>query len=142
MGSDAPPFRVFEHPIYGVSYFAGWGYLSGLAGGAVFHFARGLCRSPRGARLAGAARAACAGAPRAATALGAYCAVIWKMEDAVRLARRGHDDIFTGVAAVAATGGLHGVLRGGWRPRRRARGAPRRHVHLASLSSPLVHDAG
>ncbi|RLM74560.1 hypothetical protein C2845_PM15G15130 [Panicum miliaceum] len=87
MGRDQPVYDSYLHPVYGV--IASWASCScgGAAGGAAFHFARGLRASPSGARLASGARAACANAPRVAATFGAVGAAFSAIGAAVSRAR-------------------------------------------------------
>nr|CAB3482836.1 unnamed protein product [Digitaria exilis] len=88
----------------------------GAAGGAAFHFARGLRGAPSGSgarlALAGAVRAASANAPRVGGTFAAYCAALSAIETAVSHARDSVD-MWCSVSASAALWGLHGMRRGG-----------------------------
>ncbi|CAL5002462.1 unnamed protein product [Urochloa decumbens] len=113
MGRDRPVYYSYTHPVYGVVGFVGELFLWGAAGGATFHFARGLIRgAPSGGRLAGAVRAASVNAPRVAGTFGAYCAAFSAVEAAVSHARDSKD-MWCSVSASAAIWGLHGMRRGG-----------------------------
>ncbi|CAO2210811.1 unnamed protein product [Urochloa humidicola] len=109
MDRDRPIYDSYTHPVYGVVGFVGELFLWGAAGGAAFHFARGLVR---GGGLAGATRAAGANAPRVAGTFGAYCAAFSAVETAVSHARDSKD-MWCSVSAFATIWGLHGMRRGG-----------------------------
>ncbi|CAO2201585.1 unnamed protein product [Urochloa humidicola] len=113
MDRDRPIYDSYPHPVYGVVGYVGELFLWGAAGGAAFHFARGLVRGPpSGGRLAGAFRAAGANAPCVAGKFGAYCAAFSAIEQAVSHARDSKD-MWCSVSAFAAIWGLHGMRRGG-----------------------------
>ncbi|CAO2168920.1 unnamed protein product [Urochloa humidicola] len=113
MDRDRPIYDSYPHPVYGVVGFVGELFLWGAAGGAAFHFARGLVRvAPSGGRLAGAFRGAGANAPRGAGTFGAYCAVFSAIEQSVFLARNSKN-MWCSVSVFAAIWGLHGLRRGG-----------------------------
>ena len=95
-------YDTYLHPVYGVIGFVGELFLWGGAGGAAFHFARGLRAAPSGA--------ACANAPRVTGTFAAYCAAFSAVETAVSRARGSEGLWCSGGAAVW---GLRGMRRGG-----------------------------
>ncbi|KAF8701868.1 hypothetical protein HU200_033194 [Digitaria exilis] len=109
-------YDSYAHPVYGVIGFVGELFMWGAAGGAAFHFARGLRGAPSGSgarlALAGAVRAASANAPRVGGTFAAYCAALSAIETAVSHARDSVD-MWCSVSASAALWGLHGMRRGG-----------------------------
>lgn len=111
-GGDLPGYETPPDPVYGVIELVGEFFSSGLACGSAFHFVRGLRNSPRGARLAGAVRAASTHAPHVAGKLAAYFAAFSAIENGVSLAR-GKEDALNIVAAGATTWGFHAMRRGG-----------------------------
>nr|CAB3482837.1 unnamed protein product [Digitaria exilis] len=146
MAGGVPGYEGCPSYTYDVVDFVGELFVLGAACGSAFHFVKGLRASPSGSgarRLAGAARAVGANAPRVAGKFGAYCAAFSAIECAVSVAR-GREDIWSSTAAAAATWGLHAMRRGRGgggvpaaaaspprrRPRRGGVRAPRRHGPL------------
>ncbi|CAO2210812.1 unnamed protein product [Urochloa humidicola] len=117
MAGGVPGYEGPPNYIYDIVDFVGELFFLGAAGGSAFHLGKGLCVSPSGARLAGAANAVRANVPRVAGTFGAYCVAFSAIEGAVSLARGGRErDMWSSTAAAAATWGLDCLRRG--------RGAP------------------
>ncbi|CAO2201584.1 unnamed protein product [Urochloa humidicola] len=112
MAGGVPGYEGCPNYTYEIVDFIGKLFIMGAAGGSAFHFAKGLCGSPSGARLAGATRAVCTNAPRVAGTFGAYSVAFSAIEGAVSLAR-GREDMWCSAAASTTTWGLHGMRRGG-----------------------------
>ncbi|CAO2206726.1 unnamed protein product [Urochloa humidicola] len=107
---DGIPCRRRRHGFLG---HVGEGFLVGAALGSALCSVGGFFRrAPVGGRLAGAARAAVAGAPCGGVYIGAYAALLWAFEGAMVHARR-RDDLWNSVAAGAAASGLLHVPLGG-----------------------------
>ncbi|KAK3123306.1 hypothetical protein QOZ80_8AG0628280 [Eleusine coracana subsp. coracana] len=116
MGGDyLPLYGDPDNHVYCVTSEVGTAFALGGAGGAAFHFARGLVRGSPGSgqRLAAGVHAACANAPRVAGVFGAFCAVFSTLESAVYFADGRQYTISGDVAATTATFALQGMLRGG-----------------------------
>ena len=86
---------------------SGWGWW----GGSAFHFLKGLCRSPNGARLAGACRAVHLNAPRVGGKFAAWYGLSATFACALLFARQ-TDDPCNWLAATAAASGLLSLRRG------------------------------
>uniref|UniRef100_A0A0D9VVA0 Mitochondrial import inner membrane translocase subunit TIM22 n=1 Tax=Leersia perrieri TaxID=77586 RepID=A0A0D9VVA0_9ORYZ len=91
---------------------AGFGFLTGGSVGAAYHTAKGLATSPRGHRLAGAARAVRANVPRVSSTWGARCGLYGFFRCAISLPRARDNDPVVSVAAAAAAVGVHSLRRG------------------------------
>ncbi|QHO26656.1 hypothetical protein HN51_023722 [Arachis hypogaea] len=70
---------------------AGDAFKYALVGGSIFHFFKGLCRSPDGARLAGAWHAMGVNAPRVAGKFGAWFGLSAVVDNALGYARQKDD---------------------------------------------------
>ncbi|CAL5012398.1 unnamed protein product [Urochloa decumbens] len=118
MGAEAPVYNEIPDKRYCFVDFVGCGFLLGGACGSTFHLTRGLCRhssppgSDGGGRLAGAAHAARANAPRIAGWLGARSALFCALEMSMAHVR-GKDDRWNAITASAGAVGLLDVRRGG-----------------------------
>ncbi|CAL5012383.1 unnamed protein product [Urochloa decumbens] len=121
MGTGGVPLYhdVIPDKRYCFADFVGGGFLLGGACGSTFHFTRGLCRrgSPSppaivGGRLAGAAHAVRANAPRVAGRLGAYSALLGALDMTMAHMRR-KDDLWNTITAGGSALGLFNVRRGG-----------------------------
>ncbi|CAO2175433.1 unnamed protein product [Urochloa humidicola] len=89
----------------------GNGFIIGGACGSAFHFVRGFCASPSGARLAAGALDVLRNAPRHAGWLAAYSAVMCSVDMVLSLARR-REDPWNPIAAGAASLSLLDLGRG------------------------------
>ncbi|KAL4298656.1 hypothetical protein HN51_049352 [Arachis hypogaea] len=70
---------------------AGAAFKYALVGGSIFHFFKGLCRSPDGERLAGAWHAMGVNAPRVAGKFGAWFGLSAAVDNALCYARQKDD---------------------------------------------------
>lgn len=109
--AELPGYGESPDLVYGITDFVGFFFSCGLAGGSAFHFVKGIRDSAKGARLAGAVQVVRANSLRVAGNFGAYCTAFSAIETAVSSAR-GKEDMWSSVAASAATWGLHGMRRG------------------------------
>nr|AAS07090.1 hypothetical protein [Oryza sativa Japonica Group]ABF96614.1 Mitochondrial import inner membrane translocase subunit Tim17 family protein [Oryza sativa Japonica Group] len=91
---------------------AGGGFLIGGGVGSAYHAARGLLGSSSGHRLAGAARAVRANAPRISATWAARCGLYGAFKCALSLPRATDGDPVVSVLAAGAAGAAHCLRRG------------------------------
>ncbi|CAM0872632.1 unnamed protein product [Alopecurus aequalis] len=90
---------------------AGIGFMAGGIGGSPYHFIKGMYNSPNGRRLAGGAQAVRVNAPRLASVVAAYLALVETFQYTMISARK-KDDFWSNVLPSFAAGTCLPVGRG------------------------------